>query len=146
MRVFNTLTRAKEPFEPRRPPAVSMYVCGPTVYDFSHLGHARCYVVFDVVVRYLRFLGFAVKYVRNFTDVDDKIIARARERSEAPAALASRFADEFHRGMDARGVPRANVEPRVTTHIPQIVEIVEKLIARGHAYAVARGAGAADVY
>jgi cysteinyl-tRNA synthetase len=150
MRLFNTLTRAKEPLALRRPDAAAVYVCGPTVYDFSHLGHARCYVAFDTIVRYLRASGLDVKYVRNFTDVDDKIIARARERGEDAAALAERFIGEFHADMDALGVARADVEPRVTTHIGPIVRIVETLLARGHAYVVPRrdaaagGAGEAD--
>ena len=145
MRVFNTLTRAKEPFAPAHPPALSMYVCGPTVYDLSHLGHARCYAAFDTIVRWLRASGYAVKYVRNFTDVDDKIIKRAHERGEDPAELAERNIADFHADMGALGIARADVEPRVTTHIPQIVKIVETLIAGGHAYVVG-GAGAGDVY
>jgi cysteinyl-tRNA synthetase len=140
--VHDTLAGAKRPFETLEPGAVRMYACGPTVYDLSHLGHARCYVVWDVVVRHLRARGYRVTYVRNFTDVDDKIIKRANERGEDPVALASRFADAFHEDMDALGCLRPDVEPRVSGHIPEIVALIETLVAKGFAYAPGNG----DVY
>ncbi len=139
LQLFDTMAGKKVPFEPRNPPKVGIYVCGPTVYDYSHLGHARAYVAFDTIVRYLRYVGYDVTYVRNFTDIDDKIIARAAERGEEPAALAECFIQAFHEDMEALGVARADVEPRVSQHIPQILELIEKLIDRGHAYVTDRG-------
>jgi len=142
IQIHDTLTGGKRPLVPLRPGAVGLYACGPTVYDLSHLGHARCYVVWDVVVRHLRARGLAVKYVRNFTDVDDKIIKRANERGEDPVALAARFADEFHRDMDALGCLRPDEEPRVSGHIPEIVALIATLVEKGFAYAPGNG----DVY
>jgi len=140
--IHDTLLGSKHELTPRVPGAIGLYACGPTVYDLSHLGHARCYVVWDVVVRHLRARGLAVKYVRNFTDVDDKIIKRANERGEDPVALAARFADEFHRDMDALGCLRPDVEPRVSEHIPEIVALIGSLVEKGFAYAPGNG----DVY
>jgi cysteinyl-tRNA synthetase len=140
--VFDTLTGKKRELVPLEPDQIRLYVCGPTVYDLSHLGHARCYVVWDVVVRHLRERGLRVKYVRNFTDVDDKIIKRANERGEDPVALAARFADAFHADMDALGILRPDVEPRVSDHVPEIVAMIEALVAKGFAYAPGNG----DVY
>ena len=140
--VHDTLEGRKRDLVPLEPGRLRLYVCGPTVYDYSHLGHARCYVVWDVVVRHLRARGLSVKYVRNFTDVDDKIIKRANERGEDPIALAARFADAFHQDMDALGCLRPDVEPRVSGHVPQIVALVETLVRRGFAYAPGNG----DVY
>jgi cysteinyl-tRNA synthetase len=140
--VHDTLTAKKRELVPLVPGKVGLYACGPTVYDFSHLGHARCYVVWDVVVRHLRARGLEVKYVRNFTDVDDKIIKRANERGEEPTALASRFADAFHEDMDALGCLRPDAEPRVTGTMPEIVALIETLVAKGFAYAPGNG----DVY
>ncbi len=140
--VHDTLEGRKRELVPLEPGKLRVYVCGPTVYDHAHLGHARCYVVWDVVVRHLRARGFAVKYVRNVTDVDDKIIKRANERGEDPVALAARFADAFHEDVDALGCLRPDVEPRVTGHIPEIVAMIEELVKRGFAYAPGNG----DVY
>jgi cysteinyl-tRNA synthetase len=134
IRFHNTLTDRKEEFVPLVPGQVGMYVCGPTVYDMSHIGHARCYVIWDTVARHLRFRGYEVKYVRNFTDVDDKIIKRANERHESPIALAAHYADEFLADMDSLANQRPNVQPRVSDHIPEIITIIEKLIANGAAY------------
>jgi cysteinyl-tRNA synthetase len=142
IQIHDTLAGAKHELVPLVPGAIGLYVCGPTVYDLAHLGHARCYVVWDVVVRHLRARGLAVKYVRNFTDVDDKIIKRANERGEDPLAMAARFADEFHRDMDALGCLRPDVEPRVSGHIPEILALVEALVRKGYAYAPGNG----DVY
>jgi len=136
LHIYNTLTRSKELFVPLEPGQVRMYVCGPTVYDLCHIGHARSVVVFDVIFRHLEASGLAVTYVRNFTDVDDKIINRAAELGEDPAALAERFIAAFYEDMDALYVRRATVEPRVTQHIPDIVRVVEALVAKGLAYVV----------
>ncbi len=133
LQIFNTLSGQKEPLAPLRPGHLGIYVCGPTVYDMAHIGHARAYVAFDTVVRYLR-RHFQVTYVRNYTDVDDKIIKRANELGEEPAALAARFIVEFERDMHALGVGNADIQPKVTEHIPEIIALVERLIARGHAY------------
>ena len=135
IRLFNTLTQSKEPFEPRTPGKAAVYVCGPTVYDLSHIGHARCYVAFDVLVRWLRRRGFEVQYVRNVTDVDDKIIARATGLGEDPLALAERFRREYEADMTALGCLRPDVEPKVSEHIPAIVTLIERLVATDHAYA-----------
>jgi len=142
IQLHDTLTGTKRELTTLRPGEVGLYACGPTVYDLSHLGHARCYVVWDVVVRHLRARGYQVKYVRNFTDVDDKIIRRANERGEDPVALASRYADAFHQDMDALGCLRPDVEPRVSDHIPEIVALVRTLVKKGFAYAPGNG----DVY
>jgi len=142
IQVHDTLAGQKRELVPLVPGKLGIYVCGPTVYDHAHLGHARCYVAWDVLVRHLRARGLEVKYVRNFTDVDDKIIARANERGEDPAALASRFADSFLEDMDAVGNLRPDVAPRVTTSMPAIVAMVERLVAKGFAYAPGNG----DVY
>ena len=134
MRIYNTLTKTKETFEPAQPGRVGIYVCGPTVYDSCHVGHARSVVVFDVVVRYLRAMGLAVTYIRNFTDVDDKIINRAHDVGLDPRLLAETYIDEFHRDMDALNVMRADHEPRVTEHIDDIVRLVETLTEKQFAY------------
>ncbi len=142
IQIHDTLAGKKREFVPLEPGKARVYFCGPTVYDHAHVGHARSYVVWDVVVRHLRARGLAVTYVRNFTDVDDKIIKRAGERGEDPAALAARFADEFEAEMDALGNARPDAEPRVTGTIPEIVALIGKLVARGFAYAPGNG----DVY
>jgi cysteinyl-tRNA synthetase len=141
MRIFDTLSRGKVELVPRTPGALGIYVCGPTVYDLSHIGHARCYVGFDVIVRHLRARGFAVTFVRNLTDVDDKIIKRANERGEEPRALSERMTAEFHRDMDALGCARPDVEPKVTEHIPDIIALIARLLDGGMAYQAA-----GDVY
>jgi cysteinyl-tRNA synthetase len=134
LRIYNTLTGEKEPFAPLNPPKVGIYVCGVTVYDLSHVGHARAYVAFDVVVRVLRARGYAVTYLRNYTDVDDKIIRRAAELGEPPHALSERYIAEYVHDMTALGVAHADVEPKVTENIPEIVALIERLVARGLAY------------
>jgi cysteinyl-tRNA synthetase len=141
LRIFNTLTGEKEAFEPIAPPRVGIYVCGPTVYNLSHVGNARPYVVFDVVVRHLRASGFQVTYVRNYTDVDDKILRRAAELGCAPKEVSERYIAEYLRDMEALGVRAPDVSPRVTEHIPEIVALIERLIDAGLAY---RAGG--DVY
>jgi cysteinyl-tRNA synthetase len=147
--LYNSLTREKEELVPLRPGKLGVYVCGVTVYDLCHVGHARVYVVFDTIVRWLR-RDHQVTYVRNFTDVDDKIIRRANERGEDPITLASRFADEFHVDMGRLGVGPADVEPRVSTHMGEIVDFIGELEEKGFAYRVptsssVEGAGN-DVY
>ncbi|MGB5812910.1 MAG: cysteine--tRNA ligase [Polyangiales bacterium] len=141
VRLYNTLTSQKEPFAPAEPGHARIYVCGPTVYDYAHLGHARCYVVYDVLVRHLRATGLNVTYVRNITDVDDKILKRAAEAGEEPTALATRFADAYAEDMGRLGNLEPDVEPRVSTHLQDIFDLVQRLIDGGHAY-VSEG----DVY
>ncbi|GMV38929.1 MAG: cysteine--tRNA ligase [Myxococcales bacterium] len=141
MKLYNTLTRQKDTFEPLEPGKVRMYVCGVTVYDMCHIGHARFLVAFDVIYRTLRHLGYQVTYVRNFTDVDDKIIKRANERGVSCQALTEQFIAEFYRDVDALACLRPDVEPRVTGYMPQIVALIEQIVANGHAY-VSEG----DVY
>jgi cysteinyl-tRNA synthetase len=140
--IHDTLAGAKRELVTLEPGKVRFYACGPTVYDLSHVGHARSYVVWDVVVRHLRARGYEVRYVRNFTDVDDKIIKRANERGEDPVALADRFARAFEEDMDALGVLRPEAAPRVSDHVPQIVAMIETLVGKGFAYPAANG----DVY
>ena len=141
LEIHNSLSGSKEPFRPMDPPRVSLYVCGMTVYDYCHLGHARAMVVFDMVVRYLRESGYRVHYVRNITDIDDKIIRRASEIGESIDSLTTRFIGAMHEDADALGCLRPNEEPRATGHIDEIVAMIEGLVERGYAY-VADG----DVY
>jgi cysteinyl-tRNA synthetase len=133
MKVFNTLTGQKEDFYPQNE-AVTMYVCGITAYDECHIGHAMTYIVFDVVKRYLKFKGYKVKHVQNFTDVDDKIIERANNLGVPPAELARKYSDRYFTNMDALNVERADIYPRATEEILKIVEVIQGLIARGYAY------------
>jgi cysteinyl-tRNA synthetase len=136
LNIYNTLARKKEPFKSVEPGKVLMYVCGPTVYDSCHIGHARAFVVFDVIVRYFEAAGMAVTYVRNFTDVDDKIINRANELNMSSLELADIYIKEFKDDMGALHVAPPTVEPRVTEHIPEIVAFIEKLIHKGAAYTI----------
>jgi len=139
--IHNTLTGRREPFQSVEPQSVRMYVCGITPYDVCHLGHARCYVVFDVVRRVLKANGYKVRYVQNFTDVDDKIIARAKERGITPGELARENIEDYFNKMDALGIERADVYPKVTEHIPEIIALIRKLLDNEVAYRL-RG----DVY
>lgn len=134
LRVYNTLTKNKEEFVPLEPGKVRFYVCGITVYDYCHIGHARSAIVFDVIYRYLMRLGYEVTYVRNFTDIDDKIIRRANELGVDYRVIADRFVAAFHEDMDALGILRPNVEPLATDHIPEMVEIIKGLVTKGMAY------------
>ena len=134
VRLYNTLTGQKEPFTPAEPDHARVYVCGPTVYDYAHLGHARCYVVYDVLVRHLRANGMKVTYVRNITDVDDKILKRASETGTEPTALATRFADAYAEDMHRLGNLDPDIEPRVSTHVEDIFALVQRLVDGGHAY------------
>ncbi|WP_226568858.1 cysteine--tRNA ligase [Mangrovibacter yixingensis] len=139
LKIFNTLSRQKEEFKPIHAGKVGMYVCGITVYDLCHIGHGRTFVAFDVVVRYLRSQGFDVNFVRNITDIDDKIIKRAAENGESFTALVDRMITEMHADFDALNIQRPSSEPRATHHIHEIIDIVEKLIQRGHAYVAENG-------
>ncbi|MGI4855681.1 MAG: cysteine--tRNA ligase [Janthinobacterium lividum] len=134
LRIYNTLARDKQTFVPIRPGEVRMYVCGMTVYDYCHVGHARVMVVFDVVQRWLRTLGYQVTYVRNITDIDDKIIRRALENGETIAALTDRFIRYMHEDAQALGVGRPDIEPRATAFVPQMLGMIETLERAGYAY------------
>jgi cysteinyl-tRNA synthetase len=134
LRIYNTLTKKKEFFKPIEPGKVKIYVCGPTVYDACHIGHARSVIVFDVIVRYLRVTGYEVAYVRNFTDVDDKIINRARELGSSVKDLSQRYIHEFYKDMDALKVERATQEPKATDHIDEIIHVIQRLFEQGLAY------------
>ena len=139
LQIYNTLTRQKSPFTPRVPGKVGLYVCGITVYDLSHMGHARTYLSFDVMVRYMRYLGYEVKYVRNITDVDDKIIQRAIVNNESTETLTNRTVALMHEDFAALNLLEPDVEPRVTTHMPQIIDVIERLVTKGHAYVASSG-------
>jgi cysteinyl-tRNA synthetase len=142
IRIYNTLTRSKQTLVPIIPGVVRMYICGMTVYDYCHLGHARVLVVFDVVARYLRERGFRVHYVRNITDIDDKIIRRAEENNESVGELTERFIGFMNEDCALLDVLRPDQEPRATDYIPQIIAMIEALIERGYAYQADNG----DVY
>jgi cysteinyl-tRNA synthetase len=142
MRLYNTLARKKQEFVPENGNAVNMYVCGITAYDLCHIGHARSSVVFDVLYRYLRHKGYDVTFIRNFTDIDDKIIKRANEVGKEAGAIAEQFIGEFYVDMDRLAVLRADVEPKCTEHIPEMIALTERLIKQGHAYPTPSG----DVY
>ncbi len=140
--IYNTLTRKKEVFKPVEDGKVSMYVCGMTVYDYCHLGHARVLVAFDVITRYLRSAGYDVNYIRNITDIDDKILRRADENGEDFEALTERFITAMHEDEARLGVLSPTAEPRATAYIDEIIAMVSTLIKKGHAYAAENG----DVY
>ena len=146
LRIFDTLTRKKIDFQPLDPANVRLYVCGPTVYNLIHIGNARPLVAFDVVARHLRRRFPKVTYVRNITDVEDKIIKRAAESGEDPTALATRFAAEFHRDATSLGCLPPDVEPRVTGHMAEIIALIEDLVRREVAYVVDGGGAGSDVY
>ncbi|WP_291320259.1 cysteine--tRNA ligase [Desulfonatronospira sp.] len=142
MLIYNTQHRAKEKFVPLEPGKVRMYVCGITAYDYCHIGHARSCVVFDVLVRYLRCLGYQVNFVRNFTDVDDKIIKRAEEEGLDPDLVADKYIEAFYRDMDELNVLKADVEPRATRHIDEMIRLTQSLLDKGFAYITSGG----DIY
>ncbi len=133
MKVFNTLARNKEDFSPQNE-VVTMYVCGVTAYDECHIGHAMSYIVFDVIRRYLEFRGYKVKYVQNFTDIDDKIISRAMQVGVTASELANKYVTRYFDDMDALNIRRADIYPKATEEIPKIIEIIESLISKGYAY------------
>nr|MDO8132655.1 cysteine--tRNA ligase [Candidatus Njordarchaeum guaymaensis] len=136
LKVYNSLTGELEEFRPFEDKKVRLYVCGLTVYDYAHIGHARTYIAFDIIKRYLKYRGYNVLHVQNITDVDDKIIARASERGVDPFKFASEFARDAQNDLDSLGVERADIYPRVTEHIKDIITLIEKLIKNGHAYQV----------
>ena len=142
MYIYNTMTRKKELFMPLKEGKVSMYACGPTVYNFFHIGNARPFIVFDTLRRYLEYRGYQVTFVQNFTDIDDKMIRRATEEGITVKELGDRFIREYYADADALGVKRATVNPRATEHIQDIIDLVETLVEKGHAYPTPNG----DVY
>lgn len=139
LQIYNTLTQEKQEFKPLNPGKVGMYVCGITVYDLCHMGHARTYLSFDLMVRYLRHKGYDVKYVRNITDVDDKIIKRAIENNETTDELTERTIAMMHEDFSAINLLEADVEPRVTTHMAEIIDVIQRLIDKGYAYQAENG-------
>jgi cysteinyl-tRNA synthetase len=134
IRIYNTMSREKEVFVPLTPGKVNMYVCGPTVYDYIHIGNARPAIFFDVVRRYFEAVGYEVNYIVNFTDVDDKLIRRSQETGLTVPELAEKFIAAYYEDIDALGIRRASVNPRVMHHIPQIIAFIEGLVERGYAY------------
>ncbi|RMG89681.1 MAG: cysteine--tRNA ligase [Chloroflexi bacterium] len=143
LKIYNVLTRQKEEFVPLTEGKVNMYVCGPTVYDYSHIGHAKTYVSFDVVVRYLRYIGYDVLYVQNITDVghmldtgEDRILKKARQLSALPMQVVETYMRSYFEDMDALGVKRPDISPRASAHIPEQIAMIQKLIEKGHAYVV----------
>ena len=136
MKIYNTMSRMKEALAPRIPGEIKMYSCGVTVYDLSHVGHARMLMVFDVISRYLRFAGYRVTFVRNFTDIDDKIIRRAAQEGVSAREVSQRNVAAFHEDMAALGVLPPDVEPKATEHLPEMIGLIERLIAKGYAYTV----------
>lgn len=142
LQVYNSLTKKKETFVPREPNKVGMYVCGMTVYDYCHLGHARAHIAFDIIVRYLRSQGYEVNYIRNITDIDDKIIVRAAENSEPVDSLTERFIGAMNEDFAALGMLTPDAEPRATEHMESILKMIQVLIDKGFAYHAANG----DVY
>ena len=135
LRLYNTLSRTKEEFVPVDPDRVTMYVCGPTVYSYAHIGNARPAVVFDVLVRFLRHLWPKVVYARNITDIDDKINAAAKEQGVEISVITKKFEQIYVDDMAAIGVTEPDIDPHATDHIPEMISMMEKLIANGHAYA-----------
>ena len=142
MQIYNTQSRKKEEFVPIEPGKVSIYCCGPTVYNYFHIGNARPFIVFDTLRRYFEHKGYEVKFVQNFTDIDDKMIRRANEEGITVKELGERFIEEYYKDADALGIERATVNPKATEHIPEIIAMIEKLVAKGLAYPCDNG----DVY
>ncbi|MBU2442517.1 MAG: cysteine--tRNA ligase, partial [Nanoarchaeota archaeon] len=134
LKVFNTLTRKIEKFVPLKGKKVKMFVCGPTIYDYSHVGHAKTYVQFDIIAKYLRYKGFDVFYLQNITDIDDKIIKRANENNETSKKLAARFEEEYYEDMKSLGVDSIDKYARATDYIPQIIKQIKTLLEKGYAY------------
>lgn len=139
LKLYNTLTRRKEVFEPLQPGTVGLYVCGMTVYDYCHVGHARMLAAFDVIQRWLRVRGYRVTYVRNITDIDDKIIRRAVENGETLSSLTTRFIQAMHEDEAALGIQRPDIEPRATAYVPQMLDLISALEANGYAYRADNG-------
>jgi len=139
LKIYNTLTRKKELLQPISPPNVGMYVCGPTVYDYCHIGHARAMVVFDVISSWIRTSGYKLNYVRNITDIDDKIIKRALENKQSVSELTGYFIEAFHQDEKALGITAPDFEPRATEHIPEMIKLIQNLIDKGFAYKTTNG-------
>ena len=142
MKIYNTLTKKKEEFEPIKQGEVGIYACGPTVYNYFHIGNARPFIIFDTLRRYFEYLGYKVTFVQNFTDIDDKMIQKANSEGVTVAQLAQEYIDEYYKDADALGIKRATVNPRATENIPEIIALIQKLIDNGHAYVAQNG----DVY
>lgn len=142
LKIYNTLTSQKELFQPIVPHKIGIYICGVTVYDYCHIGHARTYTSADVIIRYLRWRGYEVNHVRNITDIDDKIIKRANENNEEYSAVTKRFIQAMHEDFSALGLTLPDHEPRATDHIPHMIELIQKIITNHHAYVASNG----DVY
>ena len=136
MKIFNSLTGKKETFKPKIKREVSIYICGLTPYDDVHIGHARTFINFDVIVKFLRFVGFKVKYVRNITDVDDKIINRAKEEGIPALDFSKKFIKEMHNDFFSLGIDSPDVEPKVSDHIEEIISMIQSLEEKGYAYTV----------
>src|SRR3989338_88652 len=136
IKVYNTLTRKKEEFKPSKSKKVNLFVCGITPYDYAHIGHAKTYVQFDVIVKYLRYVGYDVFYLQNVTDMDDKIIQRAKEKNINPIALARDFEKEYHNDIEALGVNSVDKFARATEHIEEIQKQVKTLMDQGYAYII----------
>ncbi|MGB3728088.1 MAG: class I tRNA ligase family protein, partial [Thermodesulfobacteriota bacterium] len=132
--LYNTLTQKKEELVPYEENKIKMYVCGPTVYSSAHLGHARAAVTFDVIERFLTYLGYEVTYVRNFTDIDDKIIAKANETGVPAEEISEKYIEEYQEDMASIGVKPPTIQPKVTEHVAEIIEMIERIIENGHAY------------
>ena len=136
LRIYSTLAKKKEVFKPRHSKRVDLFVCGPTVYDLAHIGHARTYIAFDIIVRYLRAQGYEVRYVQNITDIDDKIIVRARERGIAPQQLTHDIELTYRQDMERLGIESVTTYARATDYIPEIVSQVRRLLEKGCAYCI----------
>ena len=134
LRIYNTLTGKKEDFIPLHDKRIGMYVCGVTVYDLCHIGHARSAIVFDTIYRYFQYRGYEVSFVRNFTDIDDKIIKRANEEGTDYKVIAEKYIREFHTDMGRLGLEKPSVEPKATEHIPEIIQLISTLLEKGFAY------------
>jgi len=136
LKIYNTLSGKKEAFKPLKGKKVNIFVCGPTIYDYSHIGHARTYIIFDAFVKYLKHAGFDVFYLQNITDIDDKIIARARERGVSPKDLAAAFEKEHLKDMKALGITSVSKYARATDYIKEIISQVQRLQDKGYAYKI----------
>ena len=136
LKIYNTLSRKKEEFIPLKKGEVGMYVCGPTVYNYIHIGNARPFIIFEVVKRFLKFKGYRVKYIQNLTDIDDKMINKAKELKITVSELADKFIKEYFIDVDSLNIERADVHPRATEHIKEIIELVKGLEKKGYAYEI----------
>jgi len=136
MKLYNTMTRKKEEFEPMTPGEVKMYSCGPTVYNFFHIGNARPFIIFDILRRYLEYRGYKVTFVQNFTDVDDKIIKRAKDENTTEKEVSDRYIKEYFKDAEALNIRKADYHPRVTEHIKEIIDIIKRLEANSFTYTV----------